>query len=172
MESIETIEHNNKTIHIAYDDMPESPREWDNLGTFALFHNRYTLANEEDLSIEETQEIAESNEYLALNVYMYDHSGIALSCSPFSCPWDSGQVGIIYISKEKIRKEYNVKRISKQLKARIFQYLESEVAVYSSYLNGEIYSFFIEDEIGEIVDSCGGFYSLEDAKSEALNFIA
>ncbi len=28
-------------INIYYDDCPESPREWDNLGTFYTAHHRY-----------------------------------------------------------------------------------------------------------------------------------
>ena len=44
--------------------------------------------------------------------------------------------------------------------------LKGEVETYSQYLNGEVYCYFIKDDSGDIVDSCGGFYSEEEAQSE------
>jgi hypothetical protein len=35
------------------------------------------------------------------DLYLYDHSGITISTSPFSCGWDSGQVGFIYLTRQK-----------------------------------------------------------------------
>ena len=55
------------------------------------------------------------NDNVVLPVYMYDHSGITINTTGFSCPWDSGMVGIIYVSKEKIREKFNIKRISSKL---------------------------------------------------------
>lgn len=43
--------------------------------------------------------------FIILPLYLYDHGGITISTRPFSCPWDSGQVGYIYASKDKFRKE-------------------------------------------------------------------
>jgi hypothetical protein len=39
-------------------------------------------------------------EFVILPLYLYDHSGITMNTTGFSCPWDSGQVGWIYTSKE------------------------------------------------------------------------
>lgn len=44
-------------------------------------------------------------EYVLLPLYLYDHSGITMKTSGFSCPWDSGQVGFIYASKDTFKKE-------------------------------------------------------------------
>lgn len=98
-----------------------------------------------------------NSEAIIMPVYKIDHSGIAYSTSPFSCPWDSGQVGYIFISKSKIRKEYGVKRISPKLKKQVENNLKSEVEIYSSWANGEIYGFSVEDENGESLESCWGF---------------
>ncbi|SHF15500.1 hypothetical protein SAMN02745133_01946 [Desulforamulus putei DSM 12395] len=43
--------------------------------------------------------------FIILPLYLYDHSGITMNTTGFSCPWDSGQVGWIYCSKERFRKE-------------------------------------------------------------------
>jgi len=50
----------------------------------------------------ELQDILDSlDKYIILPLYLYDHSGITMSTGPFSCPWDSGQVGWIYAPKQK-----------------------------------------------------------------------
>jgi hypothetical protein len=41
--------------------------------------------------------------YVVLPVYIYDHSGITLNTTGFSCPWDSGQVGWIVCDLDKAR---------------------------------------------------------------------
>lgn len=43
--------------------------------------------------------------YTILPLYLYDHSGLTMNTSGFSCRWDSGQVGWIYCSHERCEKE-------------------------------------------------------------------
>ena len=58
-------------------------------------------------------------EYIALPVYLYDHGGITISTSPFSCPWDSGFFGIIAVPLDKVRREYRWKNITAKRRKRI-----------------------------------------------------
>jgi hypothetical protein len=84
-----------------------------------------------------------------------------MNTSGFSCPWDSGQVGFIYISLEKAREEYNWKRITKERREFLEKILRAEVTEYDYYLTGSVYGFNItrEDEDEEVyVDSCWGFF--------------
>jgi hypothetical protein len=136
-------------IKLVYDTDAESPREWDNLGTITAEHRRYDFSDTDSIPIERFEDIVskKTSDYLYLPVYMYDHSGVSLSTSPFSCPWDSGQVGYIYVSKDNIRKEYGVKRISPKLKLSVYELLRQEISIYSQYINGEVYGFQIA-EIG------------------------
>lgn len=54
----------------------------------------------------ELQDILDSlDKYIILPLFLYDHSGITISTGPFSCPWDSGQVGWIYAEKKKLIEE-------------------------------------------------------------------
>lgn len=46
--------------------------------------------------------------FYALPLYLYDHSGITMSTTTFSCPWDSGRVGMIFCSHEEAVKEWGV----------------------------------------------------------------
>ena len=42
--------------------------------------------------------------------FIYDHSGITMNTTGFSCPWDSGQVGWIYCSKKRFLSETGYKK--------------------------------------------------------------
>lgn len=164
---IETIEKNGCTIHIYQDESPESPREWDNLGTMVCFHRRYNLGDENtefDNSPELLIEFLKQNKgkIIYLPLYLYDHSGISMSTGrgyPFNDPWDSGQVGYIYVTYEKIRKEYRCKHVTKKLVNRVIEYLRGEVETYDQYLTGDVYGYDVTcNQCGESIDSCWGFY--------------
>jgi hypothetical protein len=104
--------------------------------------------------------------YIILPVYLYDHSGLTLSTSPFSCPWDSGQVGYIYIPMLTARREYPGLD-GDDLRNRAIKTLKAEVEEYSAYLAGEVYGWFIKDDVGETLDSCWGYYGYLHAEQEA-----
>jgi hypothetical protein len=172
MNSIEEIEYKGYTIKIYQDDDSENPRQWDPFGHMVCFHRRYTLGDESDLSMEELNELIKSKDIIALPLYLYDHSGITMSTGPFSCPWDSGQVGYIYVTHDEIKKEYNVKRISKSVRQKAINLLESEVKTYDQWLTGEVYGYVIEDSLtGNMLNSCWGFfgypynYMIDECKS-------
>lgn len=149
----------NNTIKIVLDKDPTSPREWDNLGTMICFHSGYNLGDKHSYEspYEFTAEVNSKNA-LMLPVYLYDHSGLTINTSGFSCPWDSMQVGWIYVTKEKVREEYGKKRISRKLSVDVLHRLTCEVSTYDQYIRGEVYGYIIEDSDGELVDSCFGFF--------------
>lgn len=99
-----------------------------------------------------------------LPLYLYDHSGITMNTEGFSCPWNSGQVGFIYATKESIAKIFGEETPTLE---RIEECLKHEVKAYDQYLTGDIWSYAIEDEAGEILDSCCGFYGHDEAQREA-----
>lgn len=177
-------------IRIAQDDDPQNPREeYCNLGTMACFHRRYNLGDKgHDLRQEDFDGWHDMEMYIrkeldaavVLPLYLYDHSGITISTSRFSCPWDSGQVGFIFVSKKKAREEYDKKRLSKKLLARITGCLQSEVETYDDYLTGNVYGYVVEtrpadaDEDAEWEDggdSCWGFYGDDLEKNGIMGYI-
>ena len=185
-------------ITVAQDQLAESPREWDNMCTMVCF-GRHGLGDKHDYNDNEhfMHELSglyeyEDTDYLTdeqlarcqaevekkniiLPLYLYDHSGITMNTTGYSCGWDSGQEGWIYISLEQVRKEYSAKRVSKKLRARVEKYLTGEVKTYDAYLIGDVKGFSIvrnDDDGDEVdVDSCWGFfgddfsYMTDDIKS-------
>jgi hypothetical protein len=148
------------TVKVVQDDYPLNPRtEYDNLCTMVCFHRRYNLGDKHNFTPESIREYLSENKKTVFwkPLYLYDHSGITISTGPFSCPWDSGQVGYIYIERETFLKEFGFKKMTKKAKERLDSLLTGEVEEYDNYLTGEVYGFMVEDEEENIVDSCWGF---------------
>ena len=161
-------------------------KNWYVAGTYAAPLNR--SKQNIGLLADDIRENMQNNDLIALAskdnailpLYLYDHSGITISTGKFSCPWDSGQVGWIYVSKEKVFEE-KLGWISPELRAtrdpkilndrKNWEFpteenwekiaeccLESEVQVYDDYLTGNVYGYqlFEIDEADDYEDAIDG----------------
>lgn len=156
------------TISVEQSDYPESPRTMcDHLGTMICFHRRYSLGDKHDLSLTQAAMLESSKDIVSLPLYLYDHSGITISHTPFSCHWDSGRVGFIYVTKENIRKEYNVKAVTKNIKDKVIQVLIGEIKEYNQYLTGDVWDVVERDADGNVVNSLSCIYGRNYAEEEA-----
>lgn len=162
------------SLTIIPDPCPLDPRkEFDHLGRMVCWHRRYRLG--EDHAWADPQDfLAEmsSRPHLRLPLYLYDHSGITISTRPFSCPWDSGQVGWIVIERARLLAEFGARRVTKRLREAGFDLLRAEVADYDQYLTGDVWDVRIKDTDGEVLDSCGGFHGAEHAVEEGRAILA
>lgn len=150
------------TLKIIRDELAENPREaWDNLGTFYMRHKRYAFGDKN------ATEPDEDFDGIRLPVYMYDHSGLTINTTGFNCPWDSGQIGWIYISRQKIFKEYGWKVLTKKRRETIENYLKNEIEVVNAWLQGDVYGYIVLDGSGEEIASCWGFYG-RDYKTNGI----
>lgn len=179
--AVKEVKIGNQILRIFADDSADSPRTWDNLGKMICFHKNYSLGDKHEYKAgdydgwnEMEKAIAKKEDAaIILPLYLLDHSGITISTVDFNDRWDSGQVGFIVISKEKIRKEYSVKRISEKLIEDVTKYLIGEVETYDQYIRGDVYRFEIvkietcdmECEHETHVDSCGGFFGSDFANN-------
>jgi len=163
MEAIKTVEKGGYTLKIFYDESPESPREWDNLGTLIFVNKPRSLGDYSDPGADIE---AAKSALIRLPIYIYNHSGIAISTAPFSCHWDSGFLGYYYVTRDTIIKEYgevtpeNIQAAENRARA--------ELEAFGMYLSGDVYGFTIE-KAGEVIDSRWGFYGetgLEAIKAE------
>lgn len=212
-----------KRLRILQDDAG-NPREWDNLGTMVCSHGRYNLGDEQDFKPEYAnnwgEHIAEyfsqesgididpgnyqksvekilnwvSENVVINNLYLYDHSGITISTSPFSCRWDSGQVGFIYCTLKQAIEYFSLPADSTwdtaieewygenkgqqvSLKTVVERMLNGEVETYDQYLTGDVYMFIVEEwdptpGVGWVhLDSCGGFYGTDWKENGILEYL-
>lgn len=163
---VETEEVGEYRIEIVLDTDPQNPRrEYDHAVTMVCFHGRYNLGDDHEYhkddysSWDELRKAIEKHEKpVAIKpLYLYDHSGLALSIEAFSDPWDSGQVGWAYLTPENEEK-FGIPDAEKAI--------EAEIEEYAAYLSGDVYGFrvYLGDEE---VASCWGFYGLDYCKEAA-----
>lgn len=167
MEDIECVEHNGFKIRIVPDDDPMNPREWDNLGIMNCWHRRYNLGDKHKYDADGFQDFLDdpNNEIRAyLPLYMYDHSGITIRTTPFSCGFDSGQVGFIYTTDNRVKNMFGTTVPSKE---QLLEGLVAEVKEYDKYISGGYVGFIVEDCEGNQVESCWGFSDKDSAIEEA-----
>ena len=157
-------------------------RDWNRV---AMEGKEHTVSWAKRKVKEISEKFLEDN-YVILPLYLYDHSGLTMNTSGFSCQWDSGQVGYIYVSMDNARKEFSgtgdptarrkkprgIQRYwDEEVREWAEKYLKGEVKEYDQYLRGDVWGFVIEDEDGEEVGSCWGFYGreycIEQAKEAA-----
>jgi hypothetical protein len=173
-----------EVLRIFYDEYAESPREWDNVTKMVCFHKRYNLGGKHDYtqdnynSWEELEKdiVDTENPLIIQPLYLYDHSGISISTGqgyPYNCPWDAGQIGFVYITKEGL--DYiglEVTGIEKLQKI-----IDDEVQTYDDYIRGDCYWYSVyephvySDDDGDTMvayeanDSCTGFYGSNHKQS-------
>lgn len=202
-DAIDVIEYKGYNINIIPDSDNYLDFEVDHIYKIICFHSRYQIGDKhnykdnddfieslardnyeydlderlEKLSYEDGRKLIEKiidKYYIMLPIYIYDHSGVTINTTGFSCPWDSGQIGWIYIDKEGAKKEFGWKRINTK---KVIEYLNKSVKYYDSYLRGEVYGYVIRNKDDNFVedlidDSVWGYIGdpkesglIEDAKA-------
>jgi len=164
-------------LEIKYDEGGESPREWSNLGYFITVDSDYISPDKNDelqRIIKETGEEANSQEehiemiteryqeetgYHIEAIYpitKYEHSGVSYSLGA-KHGFDYSNNGFYIVTTES-QKEVGTKEKDFE------KVIKEELEVYNKWCNGEIYRFVLYDSKGEWIDSCGGFFDIEDIR--------
>ena len=189
---IEAENHDEKTyllgrakIHIQRADDSESPREWSNAWKWYSNHWRYffdkygkKFLSIDDIFNGETEEgesirdaiLRQNPEFLDVRpIYLHDHSGISISLGSFNDPWDSGVGAYAVITREQAEADApELKGDDDKLIEAAYGWLEGEVDNYQKYLDGDVYGYVVEDGSGNEVDSCWGYYSIDDCLADAV----
>lgn len=118
----------------------------------------------DELEISTLFSLLDQDKVTMLPLYLLDHSGLSMSTSSFGDPWDSGQVGWIYVTREKFLKETGYTKA--QWPGRAIEMLNNEVKTYDQYLTGEVCGFTEfelsdDGEWRETDNSCWGFYGFD-----------
>ncbi len=170
-------------LKVKRDDTADNPREiCDQVGVMACWHRRRTLGDEQPKEdpIDFQNELPRGT--IVIPLYLYEHSIVTMRTTPFSCKFDSGQVGIMYATPERVRKTLDLDSspevITDGVRDQVVNALEADVKVYDAYLRGDVWGFVLENEDGEHLYSCWGFYGddkdgirehLEDAARALLD---
>ena len=106
-------------------------------------------------------------DYILLPLYLYDHSGITMNTTGFSCSWDSGQVGFIYASKARFKEETGY------LESELFNTDQHRVPVVGEGVKVRNFKADTYDDFGKVVHIEGDqvtvdfdYYKTPEAKKE------
>jgi len=189
IDAIETFEHNGFTVKICADPDPCDPRkEFDHMVTLACWHRRMDLGDERIdpgttiKTIVGDVRRAGDKALAILPLYIYEHGGVTMRTGEFSDPFDSGQVGWAYVTRKNAEKMGCVNATPvesvahEKLTGRAVRYdrdffekaIRDEVKEYDDYLTGQVFGYIVEDEEGDELESCWGFYGeLDYVRQEA-----
>jgi len=138
---------------IAKEKHSKNPRKQDNLGTMLVLYNReYIPGDKTDIDPDKFFTFDEIESYLIhfkgaeliLPIYYLFHDGIfSIKTQPFyqDAGWNSGKIGFIYATYEKIKKFYGNHAPSDE---EIEDILKHEVKTYNNYLEGNVYMILLK----------------------------
>ena len=166
-------------LEIRHDENGVSPRNDDNLGYFISVDRSYYSPDDHDTLVsivKETggearnqeehirmikKEVEDQVQEKVLAIYpitKYEHGGVNYSLGRTS-GFDYSANGFYIVTD----KTAEVTGVSKENFEKV---IKEELNIYNKYANGEVYCYTLFDEDGEVQDSCGGFYDIEDIKEQ------
>lgn len=185
-------------VKVDYDEYAESPREWSNLWTILTWTSRYnSIDNNPYYDLEEfladyltekqianlykgepsTKEFFERIQkrfynlgYLIAPITKYEHGQVSYSAG-VSQGWDAGVVGLAMVNINDVKKEYGTSVLSKGLKEKVFNILNSELNTYNMWANGEAYILSLVDDEGNTIDSLGGMLGYDSEEAMVKEYI-
>ena len=179
-------ELNGFVAHVAYDESPESPREWDNLGIIlgidsctdsSYLYNLLCIGEnskgEPLATVDQNGFVHSKFDYFLRNEFFQGERILIVEAYIDSRELHLMRGNTLVISTESaIRAAYLVPEgepIKKSVWAKARECLEAEVKTYNQYLEGDVYGYMIKTEDCDEVDSCWGFYGFEEVKEQALS---
>lgn len=119
-------------VDITVDDLAANPREW---SPWRIVTRNDAIGDETVLPDDLADHLAEVDAIGAVPVYKYEHGLVRYSAKPFADRWDSGQVGVAYITEAALDADFGGDLHS------ALASLDAELAEYTSWANGECLAF-------------------------------
>ena len=151
---MENIKYKDYEIKIENDDYPFNPFDDDAMGKIIFHPESGYKVSEGDYF-----EAKENNFSVMLEAYI--HSGIALSVmgQGHQCQFDTSHGIAIWIPSDDCKPNN---------KNEAVKWADQACSLFNQWENGEVYHYSIDDEDGELIDSCGGFFGYDHEESGLL----
>jgi hypothetical protein len=160
---------NKKTItapllEIRFDDYPSSPREWSNLGIMAHDNNRYSQPDREEslcfvsLIEEGKNSFKDDDKFLKKITKLWNFRNPENKIIFAKKLWCYEIGDLFYFVTQESQKEIGADVVDFE------KIIKQEFEDYKKYLSGEIYQFRLFNENGDLEESLGGIYSLDEIK--------
>ncbi|AFU86489.1 hypothetical protein D869_gp094 [Caulobacter phage CcrRogue] len=167
MSAIETANlSRGRVLTVEIDDCAQEPYAGDKGVRIVVLHRHWTnpaaglLDSVADVQAFEAENAAPDSEWAIFELWVMDHSGRTFKAgalgagNPFGAgpyaQWDSGRVGVIALARA-------------EWPAADLKTAQGVADTYGAWAEGEVYQFVISNRRGDVLDSCGGFYSVAEA---------
>jgi len=168
MEAVESKRIGKYLIKVVQDEQADSPDCWGNDDAFVVYDHRQFYVKREGFAPRDIFDHTNARHKMFYDghyvfvLYAYIHSGVALSVGDHNFPdarWDVSSTGYVVVKRQK--EMYN--------REKAFKLAEAITEEWNQYLSGDVYGYKVydmtgaditeedEDE-GEMVESCWGFY--------------
>ena len=162
--SVDVLERKDRVV-IGRDEWADSPCD-EYGGPFIFFwnHRRYKGGTKDAKSpwVDDNPKSGELVDGVieCMTVFGYDHGGLAISTVPYSCRFDSGIIGAIYVTKESLKSWGGVYETEDDMRHDMIKFIER----YNDYLQGDCWRVDLVDEEDNIFESYGSLIgsTLED----------
>lgn len=168
MEQEKLAEASGLSLYIVRDEDAQSPDEFGDESLFLVADHRDFYVKPPESSTFETVVGDYEKTHHVFGLEAYIHSGVSLALSnEGSFPdrqWDVSRLGAVFVSKKEWPKHEDAKKTA-----------EGYIETWNTYLSGDVWGYVPEDEEGEHIDSCWGYYGhehAEEAGREALEYSA
>ena len=172
MDAIETEKAGDFTIVVNYALDTLNPREdYDTTSKFVFKHDRHNFLWECDEDFDDYSDL----DYVAKGlvrrhdakyifpVTLTDHSGLFFRVGRPLESWDSGLVGLAFVTHAKIEEMRTYFGEDWDEETWVKAVVTDEVDLFEKYINGWGYDVCIYSSSGELVDVVGGFWEVEEA---------
>ncbi|MGY3712097.1 hypothetical protein [Lactococcus petauri] len=122
--------------------------------------------------IKEMSTWLKNKNFLALPLYIHEHSGVTYSVNPIPLgnQFDGGCIpgGFIILDKVKVRHLFGIKKLTTK---KVEKEVKAFVQDYMSWANGSIYSSYLINEVDDVIDEIHGMLDNGQSESEQLESI-
>ncbi len=191
-EAYETFKVKDQTVQIFQDDNPDSPRNWDNVGTMACWHRRYNLGDERPLedpdeyrwnlldvhqqaaieAWEDAEKEKDAPDWYTIEAEKQERVTAALEETTLMLPLYLYDHSDITMSTSEFSCGWDSgqvgfihapKGFENMSDEQILKCMEGEVQVYDQYLTGDVWGYMIEPG----GNSCWGFFGIDECRATA-----
>lgn len=153
---------------IEQDEDAQSPQDFGDDGLFLVAdHRDFFVPPSKDERNFDVQTVIDDHKdtHHVFLLEAYIHSGVRLALAgEGNFPdrqWDVSLLGAVFASKSEWRTRAKARKAAEQ-----------HIETWNQYLSGDVWGVIIEDEEGNHLDSCWGFYGHDYAKEEAARMVA
>jgi hypothetical protein len=165
MEAVETKRIGKYKIDVVQDEDANSPDYWENDEAFVVYdHRQFSVSRDGFVPRDIFDHISSGKKlydgHYVFVLYAYIHSGVALSVGNHNFPdarWDVSSTGFVLVKRQKGMYD----------REKAFKLAEAITEEWNQYLSGDVYGYKVydmtgceedDDDEGELVESCWGFY--------------